>query len=180
MEIAARMKHSWEVLSKRAVSAPPIEVVEALRDWLRDEGPRISATTRVALGGASGVKLFLETDSSRLPLTPAAVEAVRAALAREVVPTDPIELVALVDQLCHRLAVFVREDDCCPECQYDLELFVADGRFIDVCGMDHCFESPPQPVPRGFEYVRLPDLPPGARPARRDEVVAHFPTARLA
>lgn len=180
MQIDTRIRQAWTALAERSLSAPPIDAVETLREWLTDEAPRISATTRIALGGARGVQLFLATDSSRLPLGVPAFEAFRAALAREALPSDPVAFVAFVDQLCYGLAVYVREDDCCPVCQYDLGLFVAGGRFIDICGTDHCFPSPKEALPRARTPVRLPAPPADARPARRDEVRAHFPNARLA
>ncbi len=76
-----------------------------------------------------------------------------------------------VDAFCWRLAVFAREDDTCPRCQGDLELWTDGEGVFEQCTLLGClFDA------AGTQVTHRPH---GLRPTTRAEVLRRFPGAVL-
>ena len=106
------------------------------------------------------------------PMSRQAADAFLTALRGEGLPRDPVAFVAYIDRLAWSLAVFESDDDCCPVCQGELELWSDGAATYEHCTMlGCCFDAAGD---------RLDAPAAKLRPATRDEVRARYPSARLA
>ena len=173
MQMATRIRRAWDSLAARVPSGRVDRgFVEPLAAWLADELPHVSVHAAEALSRAPGIRLVRAGDATTLPMSLAAAAAFSRVLRQTELPRDPVAFVQLVDELCRGLAVFRPEDDSCPTCQGDLELWSDGARTFDCCAFLGCGV-----VEAGGRAVT--PAPPGLRPANVAEVRARYPEARL-
>ncbi len=169
--MASRIRHSWQALAARLPGRIDDRgFVEVLRAWLVDDLVSVSVHTAKAFEQAPGVRLFLESDPRTLPISLASARGFAAALRAADLPPDPVAYVQFVDRLCWSLGVFGRDDDCCPRCYGELELWSNGSATFERCDfLGCCFDA------RGANVTPSEAL----RPARRDEVLRRYPEACL-
>ncbi len=189
MQMSSRIRLSWERLGVRLGALQPgtQEFVFAIRDWMNQDASEVSVIAKAAIEASRNVKYFREAAPDSLPISFSATEALREAMNPANASNGPEDFALTVDRICGRLAIFVREDEGCFECQSETQLWTNGWLYIDFCTLlGCCFESvaplPPSMFgfrPRSPEPDRLDSTSMTLRPARRAEVLAHFPTAPL-
>lgn len=170
MNIATHIQRSWaELLGQlQHVGDDNHNFVVTIRDWLSRSAGSVSKIARAGLEAGVGVRRIQIGRPADLPLPLDAVDELRATE----MPNDPRRFADAVNKLCWMLSVYRLEYDSCPECQGDLELHWSKGKTAIICGFLEC----------GIIDLRtdaLRPLPGDFRPARRDEVIASFPKAKL-
>jgi hypothetical protein len=171
MQMASRIERSWQELGRQLAGARPgsVDWMSGLRDWLWRSPAGVSRIAAERLGTAKGIQLVVQAEAAELPISTSAITAFLSAL-RASPPSDPQKYVEHVDALCWRLAVFQREDDSCPVCQSDLELWTDGRATFEICILLGCCIA--------ANGTQVPP-PAGLRPATRDEVLARYPSAPL-
>jgi len=173
MQMPSRIRHAWQSLAARVEGLEPgtPAFILALQEWLRTELGGVSRLAAAALPAAQGVQQVLAREATALPVSARAASELATALRAPPPSTNPEAFVREVDALCWRLAVFARDDDVCPRCQGDLELWTDGTVFFEHCTLLGClFEA---------AGARVTSPPHGLRPATRAEVLQRFPGAVL-
>lgn len=173
MQMSSRIRRSWQTLVEQlsGIGLGERAFIHVLRNWLRQSPAAVSKKAAVAYGRAKGIELILREEPAELPISTAAADGFAAALREADLPKDPTAYINFVDRLCRSLAVFHREDDCCPVCQGELELWTEGNTCFEICDLlGCCFDS---------QGMQLTNQPIGLRPANRHEVLKRYPHAPL-
>lgn len=173
MNMSTRIRRAWDALLDRT-SGMPLDsptFLEAARVWMQTAVPAVSVKAAAALEHARGVQLLLAGRFATLPLRRCVASDLLQTAKNDTTP-DPERFVAIVNRFAWALAVYSDDDDTCPRCQGDLEMWSTPvGEIVFRCDLLGCtFDATEAPIEASNLLLG---------PATRQQVLALHPGADL-